>query len=123
MDITTLTIHEAKKMLDSGELTSYDLTKAYIDRIKEVDSLVKAYVTVCEEEALNKAKQIDEKRKNGEIIPISMIGFKLETYIKRNGLNTNIPLTFDNEELKVRIDRLQRNVLSHNIINIDTFEV
>mgnify|MGYP003547691780 CR=1 FL=1 len=44
------------------------------------------------------------KRKNGEIIPISMIGFKLETYIKRNGLNTNIPLTFDNEELKVRID-------------------
>ena len=55
MDITTLTIHEAKKMLDSGELTSYDLTKAYIDRIKEVDSLVKAYVTVCEEEALNKA--------------------------------------------------------------------
>ena len=66
MDITTLTIHEAKKMLDSGELTSYDLTKAYIDRIKEVDNLVKAYVTVCEEEALNKAKQIDEKRKNGE---------------------------------------------------------
>ena len=63
------------------------------------------------------------KRKSGEIIPISMIGFKLETYIKRNGLNTNIPLTFDNEELKVRIDRLQRNVLSHNIINIDTFEV
>lgn len=66
MDITTLTIHESKRMLESGEITSYELTKAYIDRIKKIDPIIQAYVTVCDEEALEQAKIIDEKRKNGE---------------------------------------------------------
>lgn len=66
MDITTLTIHEAKSMLEKGEITSEELTKAYIDRIKKVDNTIKSYITVCEDSALLKAKSIDEKRKNGE---------------------------------------------------------
>lgn len=63
------------------------------------------------------------KRKSGEVIHISIVGFKLETYIKRNGLNKHIPINFNNEELNVKIDRLQRNSISHNIMNIDTTEI
>ena len=63
------------------------------------------------------------KRKNGEIVPISMIGFKLETYLNRNGMNSVIPVNFNDEEVTVKIERLQRHVLTHNVMNIDTFEV
>lgn len=63
------------------------------------------------------------KRKSGEIVPISTVGFKLETYIKRNGLDGKISLAFDNEELNVKIYRVQRNTLTHEISNIDLIEV
>ena len=35
MEITSLTVHELQEKLNNGELTSYDITKAYTDRIAE----------------------------------------------------------------------------------------
>ena len=52
MDICKLTVHELVELLDKGELTSEEITRAYLDRIKEVDPKVKAYVSVLEEEAV-----------------------------------------------------------------------
>ncbi len=66
MEITELTVHELADKIESGELTSVQITKAYIDRIKQIDSKVKAYITVLEEEALSKAKLVDEARASGE---------------------------------------------------------
>ena len=65
MSLNELTIKEAQSMLESGEITSVDLTKACLDRIKEIDSKVKACLTVIEEKALSDAKEADSKRKNG----------------------------------------------------------
>ena len=48
MDICKLTVHELVELLDKGELTSEEITRAYLDRIKEVDPKVKAYVAVLE---------------------------------------------------------------------------
>ncbi len=66
MEITSLTIHEVKDMLLKKEITSYELTKAYIDRIKKLDPKINAYITICEESALARAKEIDEKIAKGE---------------------------------------------------------
>ena len=66
MELYEYTVHEISEKLASGEVTSYELVKSYFDRIKEKDSLVKAYVSTSEKEALAKAKQIDERRKAGE---------------------------------------------------------
>ena len=66
MEIYELTVHELVEKLESGELTSEEITKSYIDRIKEVDPEVKAYISVMEEEAIEKAREIDNKRKAGE---------------------------------------------------------
>ena len=66
MDITNLTVHELMEKLDKKELTSEEITKAYVDRINEKEKDVKAFVTTLCDEALEKAKEIDEKRKNGE---------------------------------------------------------
>ena len=66
MKLADFTASELTNMLNSGEITSEELTKSYYERIKEKDELVKAYVSTIEEKALKKAKTIDEKRKKGE---------------------------------------------------------
>ena len=67
MDITELTVHELQEKLKSKELTSYDITKAYADRINEKEKDVQAFVTTLTDEALEKAKKIDEERESGEV--------------------------------------------------------
>ena len=69
MELYEYTVHELVEKLEKGEVTSVEITKSYFDRIKEKDPLVKAYVSTMEEEAMARAKEIDEKRKAGE--PVS----------------------------------------------------
>jgi aspartyl-tRNA(Asn)/glutamyl-tRNA(Gln) amidotransferase subunit A len=69
MELYELTAHELMEKLASGEVTSEEITKSYFDRIKEKDGEVKAYVSTMEEEALAKARKIDEDRKAGK--PVS----------------------------------------------------
>ena len=67
MDITNLTVHELMEKLGNNELTSEKITKAYVDRINDKEKDVNAFVTTLCDEALEKAKKIDEKRKSGDI--------------------------------------------------------
>ncbi len=66
MELYEYTVHELIEKLEKGEISSEEITKSYFDRIKEIDPKVKAYVSTLEEAALEKARKIDEKRKNGE---------------------------------------------------------
>ena len=66
MNITELTVHELKEKLEKKELTSYEITKAYTDRIAEKEKDVQAFVTTLEAEALEKAKEMDKKIESGE---------------------------------------------------------
>ena len=66
MDICKLTVHELVDLLEKDEITSEEVTRAYIDRIKVLDPKVKAYVSLLEEEAIAKAKKVDEDRKAGK---------------------------------------------------------
>ena len=68
MELYEYTVHELIEKLENGETTSEEITKSYFKRIKEVEQKVKAYVSTLEEEALEKAKKIDEKRKSGEVL-------------------------------------------------------
>lgn len=69
MDITNLTACELIEKLNNNEITSYEITKAYTDRIKDKEADVQAFVTDLSADALERAKAIDEKRANGEAIP------------------------------------------------------
>ena len=42
MNITELTVHELKEKLEKKELTSYEITKAYTDRIAEKEKVTNA---------------------------------------------------------------------------------
>ena len=69
MRLYEYTVHELVEMLEKGEVTSEEITKSYFDRIKEIEPKVKAYVSILEEEAIAKAKKVDEDRKSGK--PVS----------------------------------------------------
>ena len=54
-----LTAHEASGLLHSRQVSSAELTRAYLDRIQAVEDKVKAYVTVLEADALDQAREAD----------------------------------------------------------------
>ncbi|MCL4256453.1 MAG: Asp-tRNA(Asn)/Glu-tRNA(Gln) amidotransferase subunit GatA, partial [Anaerolineae bacterium] len=58
-DLTHLTISEALAKMDAGEITSVQLTQAYLDKIQQLDPQIKAYLTVTSELALQLAQQAD----------------------------------------------------------------
>lgn len=68
MELYEYTVHELVEKLEKGEVTSEEITRSYFDRIKEIDSKVKAYVTTLEDDAIAKAKKIDEDRKSGKAV-------------------------------------------------------
>lgn len=66
-----LTLSETIDKLKSGEITSLDLTKKYLERIKAVEPKINAFITVTEDLALQQAKASDERRLAGK--PLSGI--------------------------------------------------
>lgn len=66
MSLTHKTAAEQLALLNSGQLTSEELTRAYADRIAAVDPKVGAFLRVDVDAALQQAKNVDNKRKRGE---------------------------------------------------------
>lgn len=68
MDIYKLTAHEIRDMIKNKEIKVEEVTKIFLDRIKNVDSKLGSFLYVAEEEAIKKAKELDEKINKGEKI-------------------------------------------------------
>ncbi|RCS49229.1 Asp-tRNA(Asn)/Glu-tRNA(Gln) amidotransferase subunit GatA [Bremerella cremea] len=52
--------------LESGEVTSVEVTKACLDRIRQHDGQIGAFLKVMDDKALAKAEHVDQKRKAGQ---------------------------------------------------------
>lgn len=68
MELTSLTVKEISEKLESGELTSVAITKAYLNQIKNVEEKLHAFLTVTEKEALLAAEASDERRQKGKTL-------------------------------------------------------
>ena len=66
MELYELTVHELKEKLDKKEITIYDITKSYVDRINQKEKEIKAFTNTYLDEALEKANILEEKVENGE---------------------------------------------------------
>ena len=102
MELNQLTIKEAHQKLSNKEITSLELTKACIERIKKTDEKVHAFLATDFENALKQAKEVDKKIKKGEKlkmlegIPCSIkdiiITKGIETTASSNMLRNYVPL-------------------------------
>ena len=127
MDITNLTVHELQEKLEKKELTSEEIVQAYIDRINDKEKDVKAFVTTLCDEALKEAKEIDEKRKNGEEIS-SLAGIPIG--IKDNMCTKGVKTTCSSRMLEnfvapynaTVVEKLnEENLIDLGKLNMDEF--
>lgn len=85
-ELSYLTIHEARDLLTAGEISSVELTQAYLDRINAVDDRVHAYLHVAPESALAQAAEADERRAAGEENPLLGIPLAIKDMITLEGM-------------------------------------
>ncbi len=70
MSLTQQSAVEQSRLLASGEVSSRELTQAYLDNIASRDSEVGAFLRVDPDAALTQADAADAKRKEGETSPL-----------------------------------------------------
>ena len=83
-----LTAHEASGLLHSRQVSSAELTRAYLDRIQAVEDKVKAYVTVLEADALDQAREADRLLAAGEGEPLTGVPMQLKDNLATRGVAT-----------------------------------
>ncbi len=84
-----LTIHEAADLLRRRQISSVELTKAYQERIEEVESAVRAFITLTPELALEQAEAADRRIAAGEATsPLTGIPLAIKDVICTNGVRT-----------------------------------
>ncbi len=83
-----LTIQGASDLLQSRQVSSVELTKSVLDRIKTTDSQVNALVTVTEELALDQAKHADSSISKGLSGPLTGVPMVLKDNICTQGILT-----------------------------------
>ena len=80
---------EMAAALNSGEITSVELTQQHLDRITQVDKDVHAFLHVDTEGALAQARGVDSKRKSGEkLSPLAGVPLALKDVLVQKGVPT-----------------------------------
>jgi aspartyl-tRNA(Asn)/glutamyl-tRNA(Gln) amidotransferase subunit A len=76
VDVLGLTAWQCRELLSSGQISARELTRAYLDRIAEIDGEVRAYLLVDEAGAMAAAAAVDAKplveRLPWEGVPIAL---------------------------------------------------
>lgn len=87
--ILTLSAAELAQKIHSGELTSLEVTQAFLDRIADVDDQVHAFLNVNAEEALAVAAEVDADIAAGrEVHPLAGVPIAIKDLIVTKGQPT-----------------------------------
>jgi aspartyl-tRNA(Asn)/glutamyl-tRNA(Gln) amidotransferase subunit A len=81
MELYQLTIQQARQKLQRGEISSRELTDTFIERITNVDSQTRAFLTLTPELARHAAGLADERRAAGEDGPLLGIPLAIKDVI------------------------------------------
>ncbi len=89
MDLPYLSISQAQALLRRRQISSLELTQAVLDRIHRLDPVLRAWLTVDEEAALEQARRADERLARDEnITPLTGIPFGVKDSIVTQGMRT-----------------------------------
>jgi len=84
-DFSSLTVHELREQLRSGDTSSVEVVKALIEAIGARDADLKAYVSLDSEGALAQAEAADKKRAGGEDAPLLGIPVAIKDVLNVTG--------------------------------------
>lgn len=82
------TIAELRKMLDSKQISSVELTQHYLKRIHQHQSSLNAFITVCDETALKQASDADKRIHEGRIDALTGIPMAQKDIFCTQGIKT-----------------------------------
>jgi aspartyl-tRNA(Asn)/glutamyl-tRNA(Gln) amidotransferase subunit A len=69
MDLDTLTIDSTRTAIAQKQITASGLVESFYQKIKSEDPEIHAYLTLCEDRALQQAERIDRMAKAGDPLP------------------------------------------------------
>ena len=88
-DPTKLSIVEAGRLIRSGQLSPVDLVQAYLERISYLDQRLNAFITVTDEQALLRARDLEAELRSGNWRgPLHGIPIALKDNIDTSGVRT-----------------------------------
>ncbi len=88
-DIIRLSVTELSEKIASKQISSKEAAEAYLEKIKEKDDVIGAYITVTEESALKKAEEVDKKIASGEkTAPLAGIPAGIKDNMCTSGVKT-----------------------------------
>ncbi len=82
------TVGALRQLLDARELSSVELTEAYLERIAAVDDRVRSFVTVTRNTALEQATDADRRIASGEAGPLLGVPMALKDLLSTAGIVT-----------------------------------
>jgi len=87
-NLAELTIHQARELLKGRQLSSVELTRAYLDRISKIEPEVQAFVTVTDELALKQAEAADRLLADDNAGPLAGIPVLIKDVMCTRGVRT-----------------------------------
>jgi aspartyl-tRNA(Asn)/glutamyl-tRNA(Gln) amidotransferase subunit A len=82
------TVAELSRELESGKISSVELTRHFLDRLKQEDGQYNSFITITEEQALAEARAADERRAAGQATPWTGIPFAHKDIFCTSGVRT-----------------------------------
>jgi amidase len=65
-ELNEISVNELRQKMEAGELTSQEICRKYLDRIEQVDPVLKSVIEL-NPDALQIAAQLDQQRRNGNV--------------------------------------------------------
>ena len=87
-DLTRLTISDALRQMQSGEVSALELCQAHLQQIERHDSSIRAFLTVTPELALEQARAADIARAHGDEGPLLGVPLALKDVLSTQGIET-----------------------------------
>ncbi|WP_264756354.1 Asp-tRNA(Asn)/Glu-tRNA(Gln) amidotransferase subunit GatA [Marinobacter litoralis] len=81
-------VAELSKELESGKISSVELTQQFLDRLKSEDGKYNSFITISDEQALAEAKAADEMRAAGKATAWTGVPFAHKDIFCTNGVRT-----------------------------------